>query len=117
VESATILKVNYLEVPSTSFEKLGMDFASPVRLRRLRRWRMDDPEDQENRAELISRMFALLTAKLEDAATIAAECQARLSPAQLLEGAAKLEDLVSQTATVAAAVSALLIDRGAAYDE
>lgn len=71
---------------------------------------MDDAEDQENPAELISRMFALLTAKLEDAATIAAECQGRLPSEQLREGAAKLEDLVSQTATVAAAVSALLRD-------
>lgn len=69
---------------------------------------MDDPEDQVNRAELISRMFALLTAKLEDAATIAAECQARLSPEQLGVGAAKLEDLGAETATIAAAVSVLL---------
>ena len=71
---------------------------------------MDDAEDQENRAELISRMFALLTAKLEDAATIAAQCQARLPPEQLRDTAAELEHLVSQTATVAAAVSALLRD-------
>jgi hypothetical protein len=71
---------------------------------------MNDPEDQENLAELISRMFALLTAKLEDAATIAAECQARLPLEQLRGGAAKLEDLVSEAGTVAASVSALLRD-------
>lgn len=67
-----------------------------------------DPEDPENRAELISRMFALLTAKLEDAATIAAECQSRLPPEKLRAEAAKVQDLVSETATVTAAVSALL---------
>lgn len=79
---------------------------------------MIDPEDQENRVELISRMFALLTAKLEDAATICAECQGRLPPEQLREGATKVEDLVSQTATVAAAVTALLHDTPAdAYDK
>ena len=76
-------------------------------------------EDQESRAELISRMFALLTGHLEDAATVAAECQARLSPEQLRAGANKLEDVFSQAATVAAAVSALLADPvpSNAYDE
>jgi len=71
---------------------------------------MDDLEDQENRAELISRIFALLTAKLEDAAAIAADCQAKLPAEQLREGTAKLEDLVNEPATLGAAVAALLLD-------
>jgi hypothetical protein len=33
----------------------------------------DDPDDDE----LVARIFALLTAKFEDAAAIAADCQAR----------------------------------------
>ncbi len=47
---------------------------------------MGDTEDQENWAELISRMFALLTAKLEDGAAMAAECQARLLPSNFAKG-------------------------------
>ena len=46
-----------------------------------------DQEEQEERAELISRMFALLTAKLEDAATLAAESQSRRASAELIEKA------------------------------
>jgi hypothetical protein len=71
---------------------------------------MDDAEDQEQRAELVSRLFALLTAKLEDASAIAANCQARLTAAQLRGGAADLGDLVSEAGTLAAAASALLRD-------
>lgn len=37
---------------------------------------MDDRQQLEQ-AELISRMFALITIKLEDAAAMAVECQAR----------------------------------------
>lgn len=69
---------------------------------------MDDAEDQEQRAELVSRLFALLTAKLEDGAAIAGNCQARLTAAQLRDGAAELGELVSEAGTLAAAVSALL---------
>lgn len=71
---------------------------------------MDDAEDQEQQAELVSRVFALLTAKLEDASAIAANCQARLTAAQLRSGAAELEDLVAEAGTLAAAASALLRD-------
>jgi hypothetical protein len=82
---------------------------------------MDDAEDQDKRAELLSRMFALLTAKCEDAATIAVECQARLTADLLREGAAELEDVLGEAATLAAAVSALLHDQQSdgktAYDE
>ena len=38
-----------------------------------------DEEQQRQRADLISRLFALITMKLEDAAGIAADCQGRLA--------------------------------------
>lgn len=71
---------------------------------------MGDAEDQEQLAELLSRLFALLTAKLEDASAIAANCQARLTAGRLRSGAADLEDLAAEAATLAAAASALLRD-------
>ena len=36
-----------------------------------------DEEQQRERADLLSRLFAMITMKLEDAAGIAAECQGR----------------------------------------
>ena len=51
---------------------------------------MDDPQSPTERAELISRMFALITGKLEDATALAAECQGR-RPAEELRG--KSEEL------------------------
>lgn len=75
---------------------------------------MDDAEDQKQRAELISRLFALLTAKLEDGSAIAANCQARLTAGQLRDGAAELGELVGEAGTLAAAVSALLHHAAAA---
>jgi hypothetical protein len=71
---------------------------------------MGDAEDKEQLAELVSRLFALLTAKLEDASAIAANCQARLTAGQLRSGAADLEDLAAEAGTLAAAASALLRD-------
>lgn len=64
----------------------------------------DDREDQEKREDLVTRVFALL----EDAAYIAAQCEARQAPQALRNGAAKLEDLVSEAATIDAAVAMLL---------
>lgn len=67
-----------------------------------------DAEQAEERAALISRMFALLTARFEDAAEIAAGCQARLDRAELLEGANKLLDSCQECVTVAAAILEIL---------
>jgi hypothetical protein len=69
---------------------------------------MDDSEMQEERADLISRMFALITAKLEDAATIAVECQGRRANEELCNNAMKIQDLCAEATTVTEAVTALL---------
>jgi len=69
---------------------------------------MEEQEDQQRRSDLISGLFVLLTAKMEDAATIAADCQAARPSSQLLEGAGKIADLSREAMTVAAAVSAIL---------
>jgi hypothetical protein len=73
---------------------------------------MDDEEDQEERADLIARMFALLTAKLEDAAGIAADCQARRPAEELCEGADKLVTLSEEATVLALAARALLAEKG-----
>ena len=70
---------------------------------------MDD-EQQREQADLISRMFALITMKLEDAAGIAAECQGRRPIAELRKGADKLEVLITEVGTVLAGTAALLMD-------
>ena len=69
---------------------------------------MGDDADGEERSEHMSRVFALLTAKLEDAATLAADCQGRRTTAELRRGAKQIAELASETATIAAALSALL---------
>ena len=58
-------------------QKAGHGLRSIIAASCVRRWRMDDLEAREERAELVSRTFALITAKLEDAATLAADCHAR----------------------------------------
>lgn len=58
-----------------------------------------DEEQPRERADTISRLFALITMKLEDAARIAAECQARRPEDQLLDAAEKLSALISEAAT------------------
>ena len=74
---------------------------------------MNDREAQEERADLISRTFALITAKCEDAATLAAESQGRQPSDVLRENAEKLQDLMSETSTVIDCVTALLTGREA----
>lgn len=65
-------------------------------------------EAEAERADLIARMFALLTAKLEDAAEIAAGCQARRPPEELRELADKLITMTQEAALIATAAQALL---------
>lgn len=67
-----------------------------------------DEELQRERADLISRLFALITMNLEDSAGIAADCQGRRPVAGLREGAEKLDVLLSEASTVVAAVASLL---------
>ena len=69
---------------------------------------MDDREAQEERAELISRTFALITAKCEDSATLASECQGSHSNQMLRENGERLRDLISEAGTIVDCVMALL---------
>ena len=74
---------------------------------------MEDREAQEERADLISRTFALITAKCEDAATLAAKSQGCQLSAVLREKAEMLRDLMSETSTVIDCITALLAGREA----
>ena len=67
-----------------------------------------DEEQQQERADLISRVFALITGKLEDAATLAVECQGRRRKEELRNDAMKLQDLCTEAKTITEAVTALL---------
>jgi hypothetical protein len=67
-----------------------------------------DEEQQRERADLLSRLFALITMKLEDAGGIAADCQGRRPTEALREGAERLEVLLVEASTVRAAAAALL---------
>jgi hypothetical protein len=58
----------------------------------------------DNRAELISRLFALLTAQLEDGATLALEGQGRQTLAAQDERAQTLEAQVRDAHTIAQAL-------------
>ena len=62
----------------------------------------------DDRSNLIGRLFALATARCEDAATTAMECQGRRSQEQWIDGAGELIALADELATVGRAVEALL---------
>lgn len=69
---------------------------------------MDQAQHEECR-DLVARLFALLTAKFEDAAAIAAAAQARdRSPSDLDRTLADLASLHDETATLVAAADRLL---------
>lgn len=72
----------------------------------------DEVQDQDH-AERISAVFALLTAKLEDAATLAVDGQGRRPDELLLSCADQIATLTSEACTIAGALAALLA-RGAA---
>lgn len=74
---------------------------------------MDAVHEQE-RAERIAAAFALLTAKLEDAAGLAADGQGPGSDAELRELARQVADLAGDVNTIAGALAAILrTDQGA----
>ena len=54
-----------------------------------------DEEQQKARAELLSRLFALITGKLESAARIAADCQGHRPRDEPMQGTERLETLLS----------------------
>ena len=69
---------------------------------------MSDEAEDEYRAEQLSAVFALLTGKLEDAATFAADGQGRHPENELLGYASQIAELSTEAATIAGAVAALL---------
>jgi hypothetical protein len=69
---------------------------------------MSDEAEDEHRAEQLSQVFALLTAKLEDAATLAADGQGRRPDGELLRFASQIAELTNEAATIAGAIAALL---------
>lgn len=69
---------------------------------------MTDEAALEHRREQISRTFALLTAKLEDAATLAVEGQGPQPDDALHVLARQVADLAGESATIAVALAALL---------
>lgn len=65
--------------------------------------------DEEQRRDLVSRLFALLTAKLEDAAGLAAEAQgARSEVAVLIDHAEHIASLAQEAEVLADAAGGLL---------
>jgi hypothetical protein len=56
----------------------------------------------------VSRLFAQLTARFEDVATIAAECQGSRLVEELVEGAERLRDIAQDAATLAEAIVELI---------
>lgn len=71
---------------------------------------MVDREEQEARADLVSRLFALITMKLEDAAGIATEGQGRHPITELQPMTQQLETLLAETSTITAGLVAVLAD-------
>ena len=54
-----------------------------------------DEVQQKARAELLSRLFALITVKLESAARIAVDCQGHGRRDEPIQGTERLETLLS----------------------
>jgi acyl-CoA reductase-like NAD-dependent aldehyde dehydrogenase len=69
---------------------------------------MVDQERQDERADLVSRLFAQLTSRFEDAATIAAECQGAPPSDELSQGAERLREMGQDAATIAEVIVDLI---------
>ncbi len=69
---------------------------------------MTHEAQQDHRGGQISRAFALLTAKLEDASTLAVEGQGPQGDDQLLDFARQIAELAGEAATISGALAALL---------
>ena len=69
---------------------------------------MSSEAEDEHRADQLSAVFALLTGKLEDAATLAADGQGRHPDAEVLGYASRIAELATEAATIAGVVAALL---------
>lgn len=69
---------------------------------------MVDQERQDERAGLVSRLFAQLTSRFEDAAELAADCQGARTAQELKKGAERLREIGQDAATVAEAIDELI---------
>lgn len=69
---------------------------------------MRDEEQEEHRSDRMSGVFALLTAKLEDAAALAAGGQTPQADRALSSIALQIETLADEVATIAGTLAALL---------
>lgn len=74
---------------------------------------MVDEEQQQVRADLVSRLFALLTSKFEDGAALAAQCQGARPAEELASGAERLRDIAQEGSMVAEAIVELVRSSGA----
>jgi hypothetical protein len=96
------------ELGPIAAEKLRMDCIFVLRLRGAEEEQMVDPDFDERAAALIPRLFAILTARLEDGAEIAVSGQASgQSLAQISEAAGRLADLGHEIAALAEAIELL----------
>lgn len=69
---------------------------------------MSNEAQDEHRDDQLSEVFALLTGKLEDAASFAADGQGRRQHDELLRLASQITELANEVATIAGAIEALL---------
>ena len=69
---------------------------------------MSSEAEDEHGADQLSAVFALLTGKLEDATTLAADGQGRHPEDELLGYASQIRELANEAATFAGALAALL---------
>ena len=70
-----------------------------------------DSINDDGRADLVSRLFAMLTARFEDAAALAAEGQGKRSDDRLGEIARELVEVSDDVMTLARAVGVVLEGR------
>jgi hypothetical protein len=90
-----------------ALEKLGLDFANSLRLRRAM------SEGAETRRETIRRLFYLITIAAEDAAVLAVEGQSgRLSSDHARTSAARLREMGIRIEILSSAITELLEGRG-----
>ena len=75
---------------------------------------MSDEAADEQRADQLSAVFAILTGKLEDAAALAGDGQGRHPDHELLSYAHEIAGLSNEAATIAGAIAALLCQK---YDQ
>ena len=69
---------------------------------------MVDQERQDERDDLVFRLFTLLTSRFKDAATLAAECQGAPPAEELIKGAEQLRYIGQDAATLAEAIVGLI---------